>query len=238
MRLEEYLARVGQVPVDRNVHELFSLESGVADRFNYFADRMPESARRRLLVSGCAAGSEMIIARDYGFQEIVGTEVVQEYVEITHRRLMGHAGFHVISYDGRRLPFAGGEFTAVISGHIIEHTPSPYDYLKEHMRVLAPGGYLFLEFPNRYHLVELHTGLPSVEYLPGPLRSLALRYLASRFSMFPLESRKRYDDILRTLQPVSVWQIRQYLRRMHYPNARVVHHYAPAPGYTRLLIAK
>src|SRR5437660_8807489 len=99
MRLEKYLARVGQVPVDRNVHELFSLESGVADRFNYFADRMPESARRRLLVSGCAAGSEMIIARDYGFQEIVGTEVVQEYVEITHRRLMGHAGFHVISYD-------------------------------------------------------------------------------------------------------------------------------------------
>ena len=237
-RLTEYLTRVGQEPVDRNVHELFSLESGVADRFNYFAPRMPESTRRRLLVSGCAAGSEMIIAREYGFQDIVGTEVVQDYVQITHERLVDQSGFHVISYDGRNLPFAGSTFTAVISGHIIEHTPSPYDYLKEHMRVLAPGGFLFLEFPNRYHLIELHTGLPSLEYLPRPLRSMGLRFCASRFSTFSPDQRRRYDDILQTLQPVSVWQIKLYLWRMGYSSARVVHHYAPVPGYTRLLITR
>lgn len=237
-RLSEYLTRVGQEPVDRNVHELFSLESGVSDRFNYFAPRMPANTRRRLLVSGCAAGSEMIIAREYGFQEVVGTEVVQDYVEITNVRLIHQNGFHVVLYDGRDLPFASDSFTAVVSGHIIEHTPSPYDYLKEHMRVLAPQGLLFLEFPNRYHRVELHTGLPSLEYLPRPLRSLGLRYCASRFSVFSADKRKRYNDILRTLQPVSVWQIKMYLSRMKYRNARVVHHYTPVPGFTRLLIVK
>lgn len=237
-RLTEYLTRIGQEPVDKQAEELFSLDSGVRDRFNYFAPRMPETTRCRLLVSGCAAGSEMIIGREFGFQEIFGTEVAREYVEITHQRLLGHDGFGVVLYDGQNLPFGDDTFTSVVSGHIIEHTPSPYEYLKEHLRVLAPGGYIFLEFPNRYHYIELHTGLPSLEYLPGPLRSIGLRYCASRFSVFSADQRRRYDDIRRTLQPVSVWQIKRYLSRMGYRNAGVVRHYAPAPGYKRMLITK
>ena len=238
LELREYLTRVGQEPVDRNVDELFSLDSGVCDRFNYFAARMSEGTRPRLLVSGCAAGSEMIIARRYGFQEILGTEVVADYVLIAQRRLQNQSGFHVVLYDGYKLPFADGTFTAVVSAHIIEHTPSPFHYLREHIRVLGRGGFLFLEFPNRYHLTELHTGLPSVEYLPGPLRSLALRYRASAFSRRSQSQRNRYAAILRTLQPVSVWQIKMYLRMMKDFNSRVVHNYSPAPGYTRMLIAK
>jgi SAM-dependent methyltransferase len=236
--LREYLTRIGQEPVDRNVDELFSLESGVCDRFNYFTPRLPEGARRRLLVSGCAAGSEMIIARRYGFQEVFGTEVVPDYVQITHQRLQDQIGFSVIMYDGRHLPFLNDTFTALVSGHIIEHTPSPYDYLKEHMRVLAPGGFLFLEFPNRYYPIELHTGLPSLEHLPRPLRALGLRYRASRLSRFSPEHRQRYRAIRKTLQPVSVWQIKMYLALMRYRTARVVHHYSPVPGVTRMLITK
>ncbi len=236
--LREYLTRVRQEPVDMNVEQLFSLESGVCDRFNYFAPRMPESARRRLLVSGCAVGTEMIIARQYGYEDILGTEVAPEYVQMTSRRFHGQEGFRVILYDGRNLPFENDTFTAVISGHIIEHTPSPYDYLREHIRILGPGGFLFLEFPNRYHRTELHTGLPSLEYLPMPLRSLGLRYRASRFSRFSPAQRERYTAILETLQPVSVWQIKMYLSRMDCSRCRVVHHYSPAPGITRLLIAK
>jgi SAM-dependent methyltransferase len=237
-RLTKYLTAVGQEPVDRNADELFSLESGVRDRFNYFAPRMPESARRRLLVSGCAAGSEMIIARGFGFQEILGTEVVQDYVDITNQRLQAQEGFCALLYDGRDLPFADCTFSAVVSGHIIEHTPDPYNYLREHMRVLAPRGFLFLEFPNRYHRIELHTGLPSLEYLPTPLRSLGLRLLSSRFSTLSTDKRRGYDAIRRTLQPVSVWQIKAYLSRMAFGDSRVVHHYAPVPGYTRMLITR
>lgn len=237
-QLREYLTRIGQEPVDRNLDELFSLESGVRDRFNYFVPRMPESARQRLLVSGCAAASELIIARSYGFQEIFGTEVVPEYIDISRQRLLGQDGFEVFLYDGNNLPFASDTFTAVVSGHIIEHTPSPYQYLKEQMRVLTPGGYLFLEFPNRYHHTELHTGLPSLEHLPRPLRSLCLRYCAWQYSIYPPDDQRRYRDILQTLRPVSVWQVKMYLSFMGHRGARVIHHYEPAPGYIRMLITK
>ncbi|HKA22294.1 MAG TPA: class I SAM-dependent methyltransferase [Blastocatellia bacterium] len=236
--LTTYLASIGQEPVDRNAEELFSLNSGVCDRFNYFVPRMPESARRRLLVSGCAAGSEMIIARRFGFQEILGTEVVQDYVQITNQRVVGQLGFCALLYDGRNLPFADNTFTSIVSGHIIEHTPSPYRYLREHIRVLAPGGFMFLEFPDRYNRIELHTGLPSLEYLPEPFRSLGLRWRASRFSSLPPDRRRGYDAIRRTLKPVSVWQISSYLLRTPFRNPRIVHHYSPIPGYTRMLITK
>lgn len=224
--------------VEAHLHELISLDGGFVGRFEYAAPRIPDPAKQRLLISGCAAGSEMIVARRYGFQEIHGTEVVPALVEICRRRLADGEAFETTHYDGLHLPFPDEHFTTIMSGHIIEHTPSPYAYMREHMRVLARGGWMFLEFPNRYHLIELHTGVPSVEYLPGPLRSLALRYLASRFS--PISSRRRtdYETIRQTLDPISVWQIRSYLRRMDFTNSKIVHHYAPAPGYVRLLVAK
>lgn len=236
-RLRDYLTRVGQEPIELNVEQLFSLDSGVCDRFNYFVPRLPDEAKKRLLVSGCAAASEMIIGRRFGFRQIFGTEIVREYVEISQARLEGNEDFGVVLYDGTKLPFEDESFTCIASGHIIEHTRSPYEYLREHMRVLQGGGYFFLEFPNRYHRTELHTRLPSLEYLPKPIRSIGLRFLASRFSFAPQPTRERYDAIRRTLQPVSVWQIKAYLARMK-SRGSVIHQYAPAAGYTRLIIAK
>gem|GEM_PF-2641842 len=237
-RLVRLLVAKGQHHVEENVEQLFSLQSGVCDRFDYFSPRMPASARRRLLVSGCAAGSELIIGRRYGFQQVCGTDVDAELVGIARERLAGAPGFEIVHYDGRRVPYEDRSFTAVVSGHIIEHTPSPFAYFKEHLRVLAPGGWFFLEFPNRYHRVELHTGLPSLEYLPDPLRALALRYRASRFSRYSPEQRRRYADVLNTLRPVSRWQIALFLLFSGIPRARVAHAYAPLPGYVRMLIEK
>ncbi len=237
-RLVQLLVRRGQHGVEENTEQLFSLQSGVCDRFDYFSARMPPGTRRRLLVSGCAVGSEMLIARLYGFRQVCGTEVDAELVDIARERLDGATGFEVIQYDGRRVPYDDGSFTAIVSGHIIEHTPSPFAYLEEHLRLLATGGWLFLEFPDRYHPVDLHTGLPSLEYLPGPLRALALRYRASRFSRYSPEQRRRYLDVLGTLKPVSRWQIALFLWLSGNPGERIVHSYSPLPGYVRMLVEK
>jgi len=236
--LREFLTFRGQHPVEDNVQQLITLDGGFVARFNYFVPRIPPAAFRHLLISGSAAGSEMIVARRFGFQRICGTEVRQEYVDITNARLSGGEGFEAIHYDGETLPYADETFSMIISGHIIEHTPSPYEYFREHVRVLEPGGWFFIEFPNRYHWLELHTRQPSVEWLPRPLRSLALKCLASRIAPLPREVRRRYGLIHRTLQPVSVWQIKSYLSRMGCRQARIAHRYAPAWGFVRMLIVK
>jgi ubiquinone/menaquinone biosynthesis C-methylase UbiE len=46
--------------------------------------------------------------------------------------------------DAKRIPCADGEFETVVSNSIIHHIPQPLDSLTEMVRVLAPGGLLFV----------------------------------------------------------------------------------------------
>ena len=46
--------------------------------------------------------------------------------------------------DAKRLPCVDGEFTTVVSNSIMHHIPRPLDSLSEMVRVLAPGGLLFV----------------------------------------------------------------------------------------------
>lgn len=46
--------------------------------------------------------------------------------------------------DAKKLPCADGSFTAVISNSIVHHIPEPRLALAEMLRVLAPGGLLFV----------------------------------------------------------------------------------------------
>ena len=145
-------------------------------------------------------------------------------------RLSRDSSMHIDYYDGVNLPYNNNYFSMICSGHIIEHTPSPFSYLHEHMRVLIPGGYLFIEFPNRYHRIELHTGLNSYEGLPYYFRKVVLQYLAKR--------EKRYNDILLGLKPVSIWQIIYYCRLILKNKFKVINIQKPAPGFIRMVIKK
>ncbi len=237
-KLIQYLKRCGSIDPETNADQLSSLSGGFKSRFDYFIPYIDENAKHCLLISGCAIGSELIVARKYGFQEIYGTEISKDYLEIAGIRLADAKGFHLDLYDGLHLPYHDKQFTMVYSGHVIEHTISPYKYFKEHMRVLSPSGIFFLEFPNRYHTTELHTNLPSVEFLPWPLRWLALKFLSSKLSPFSYEKRKFYDVILKTLKPISTWQIRLYLILSGHLKSRILHKYSPRPGFMRILIKK
>jgi ubiquinone/menaquinone biosynthesis C-methylase UbiE len=46
--------------------------------------------------------------------------------------------------DAKRLPFRDGQFDAVISNSIIHHIPAPAECLAEMVRVVTPGGLLFV----------------------------------------------------------------------------------------------
>jgi ubiquinone/menaquinone biosynthesis C-methylase UbiE len=66
--------------------------------------------------------------------------------------------------DAKQLPYAAGSFGAVISNSIVHHIPKPAAVLAEMVRVVVPGGVLFVRDLLRpadkatlQHLVELHT---------------------------------------------------------------------------------
>jgi SAM-dependent methyltransferase len=219
--------------IDGQVHQLFD-EAAIRDRHNYLCQHIDDAAKEHLFVSGAAVGTEVKVGHDSGFARVTGAEFFHAFVEIAQSRFSASPMLQTVRYDGQTFPFPDHSFTCSSSGHVIEHTPSPRAYLDEHMRILKPGGYLFIEFPTRFHRTELHTGLPSLEWLPQAIRKPSLRFLASKMSPLDAIKRQRYYEILWTLQPVSLPQIRWWLRS----RARIVHSYKPAAGIVRAVIQK
>jgi SAM-dependent methyltransferase len=236
--LKQYLQRMGQQNVDANVHSLMGIDDGFADRFIYLDENVPEHSRSSILISGCAVGSEMILARRFGWKMVVGTEVDREYLSFAGKRLEEMDSAAIFHYDGDRLPFRDNTFSTIFSGHVIEHTHSPFKYFKEHLRVLRKGGFFFLEFPNRYNTIELHTNLPSVEYLPLWFRKLVIRYRTSKFSRYSEMERTHYQLLLSDIKPMSRWQIQLFtlVSSLTVRRARVSNFQVPIKGYLRVLI--
>ena len=227
-RTEEYVATL--LAVDHFASRFYYLQSITGDRFAH--------QNSNLLVSGFSVGSEMVVARYFGFGEIYGVEVEEFLVDICRDRLKYFPFMFPSFYDGNILPYQNEQFHVVTSGHVIEHTQNPALYLNECMRVLVPDGFLTLEFPNRYHKKELHTNLPSFEWLPRPVRNACLRLLSSRVSPFSDRVKDRYRSIVDTnLQQISVSGVKKILKRNGQP-AFIRDITSAAPGIIRCIIQK
>lgn len=117
----------------------------------------------RVLDSGCGNGLSIDLLSDAGF-EAWGNDFSAlrkwQWGERRHRE-------RLVVADTRRLPFADGAFDAVISSGVIEHIgvretggehytveplperdPARTAFLGELLRVLAPGGRLYVDCPN------------------------------------------------------------------------------------------
>lgn len=60
------------------------------------------------------------------------------------------AGLALGGFDGRRLPFADGDFDLVFASHVLEHVPEPRALLGEMARVSAR--WIYVEVPCELHL--------------------------------------------------------------------------------------
>ncbi len=237
-RITAFLREKSQQDPEGNADQLLDC-GGFISRFDYCDSKIPDDAKEALLISGCSIGTEAVVARNYGFRSIHGTEVSEEYIDIAQERFEGHEGFQFDYYDGDSLPYEDGQFSMIVSGHIIEHTRNPFRYLCEHMRVLKKGGFFFMEYPTRYNITELHTRVRSVEYFPKPIRYLLLKLFSSKLSPFSVDDREHYRNILESrLKPISIWQIALYLIGTGHSPRAIKHSYSPVRGFVRLIIEK
>ena len=75
--------------------------------------------------------------------------------------------------DATYLPFRRDSFSLVTMLSVIEHLADQTGCLAEVLRV-AGKGCVFLQIPNRYFPIELHTGIPFYFYLPRVVRPALL----------------------------------------------------------------
>jgi ubiquinone/menaquinone biosynthesis C-methylase UbiE len=120
----------------------------------------------RVLDDGCGGGG-MGVSFAEESREVVGIDLSSRFDD-AGVRLAREKGISNVAFaraDGTRLPFKSASFDFVLSHAVIEHVADPVAYLHEARRVLAPGGYLFLQTapylsPHGAHLPKLKVPVP------------------------------------------------------------------------------
>lgn len=93
-------------------------------------------ARGRMLDLGCGT-------RRY---ELIFREVVDSYIGLDWPEIKGRAFPDVVG-DAVHIPFVDASFDVVLATELMEHLPSPQNFLLEVTRVLRVGGVLILSVP-------------------------------------------------------------------------------------------
>ncbi len=111
--------------------------------------------------------------------EVLGLDVSPQAIELARERYSApNTGF--MTFDGLRIPCPDNSSNLVVSLQVIEHLTDAGAYLREIIRVLAPGGKVMFTTPNA--VIRLDPGMVPWnsyhvrEYTPEQLRAELERY--------------------------------------------------------------
>jgi 2-polyprenyl-3-methyl-5-hydroxy-6-metoxy-1,4-benzoquinol methylase len=116
------------------------------------AARVP-IAGRRYLDAGCAYGGFLVAFHEAGAREVRGVDYVPEYLDYAREVLADHALPPTVEHADlldRATVDRLGTFDLVTANDVIEHVGDARLGLERLVALTAPGGYLFLQIPNRF----------------------------------------------------------------------------------------
>ncbi len=76
-----------------------------------------------------------------------------------------HDSIDKIFFKGSVIPYDDNSFSFVLSEHVLEHIANPLKTLEDCIRVLVPGGKLFLFLPHRDRTNDSHRQLTTLEHV-------------------------------------------------------------------------
>lgn len=166
-----------------------------AEKILALLDEVIDLRKANILDIGCGSGQ---IAHEFSKRSaaVSSVDIVDERKE--------RKGYSFKLTKSELLPFDDSIFDVVVTNHVIEHTPDQKKHISEVLRVLKPGGYVYLATPNKYWLTDPHYKLPFISWLP--------RFLSNRY--LHLIHKKEWD-----IYPLSAHAIKKRFKHARVKNA-------------------
>lgn len=123
----------------------------------YTSDEMFKG--KRVLDIGCGAAGKSLYYASIGAEHVTGIDVVERYkdeAESLARKLELSHKFTFVCGDASKLPFDDNSFDTIIMNDAMEHVAEPEKVLDDCMRVLTPGGRIYINFPPYNHPFGAH----------------------------------------------------------------------------------
>lgn len=144
---------------------------------------LPNAGGGRLLDVGCGDGLFTLVLGKH-FREVHGIDVQEPFLARFREVVKNDARFTVSNVSAAAMPFSDSFFDTIVTIETLEHVEDLPKAATEIVRVLRPGGELFLTVPNRWFPFENHgvqigawrSGgrVPLVTYWPWLHRRIAL----------------------------------------------------------------
>ncbi len=150
-------------------YAMWQYEKG-AETIKFYLERYSEAemfSDKTVVDIGCGAGGKSLYYASRGVKEVIGVEILEKYraeADALANELGLTDQFRFVCADAAALPFTDGSIDTIIMNDAMEHVARPEAVLAEMMRVLRPGGRLFVNFPPYHHPFGAH--LSDLIYIP------------------------------------------------------------------------
>lgn len=151
--------------------------------YNDMVKQIGDLKGKKLLEIGCGYSLFLAICQKNGINAVGIEPATQEFYQQTlkiSKEILKRTGVdqNIVKQGvGEKIPFKKNTFDAVVSLYALEHVNNVEKVIKESLRVLKPGGYLYMIVPNYGSFWEGHYGIVWIPYLSKALARFYVKLL-------------------------------------------------------------
>lgn len=94
---------------------------------------------------GCGTGElSSRIVEEFSLRSVIGIDLAEPHIRLAQNRYRSLGGLSFVVGDATALPFEDNRFDVAICRHMLQAVPDPPAVLREMIRVVKPGGILYV----------------------------------------------------------------------------------------------